>query len=267
MSTAVADQHPRPDVAPLGRMAAAQVRATLLFYWRNPAFFVFSLVLPVFFYAFFGLAFGRQRVAGNVTASYLIMAQMGAYAVSSILVFNIGIGQANRRATGQDRLLRATPLPSWIALFADIVGGLVLSLLSLLALFVLAVAAGGVRLRPLGWGSLLLRLVLGSLPLLGFGLAIGYGASQNAAPALANLIYLPMSFASGMFIPIQNLPNFVRTIAHYLPTYHYAQLVLGQFGVSEEELWRSVLWLAGWGIVLFAIAIRMYRLDQIRKFA
>ena len=267
MNATLTSQRRRAEVAPLGRMVAAQVRGTLLFYWRNPAFFVFSLVLPVFFYSFFGLAFGQQRVTRNVTVSYLIMAQMGAYAVSSILVFNIGIGQANRRATGQDRLLRATPLPAWVALFADVVGGLALSLLSLLALFVVAVAAGGVRLGLPEWGSLLLRLLLGSLPLLGLGLAIGYGASQNAAPALANLIYLPMSFASGMFIPIQTLPDFVRAIAHYLPAYHYTQLVLGQFGVSQEALWHSALWLLGWGIVLFAIAIRLYRLDQVRKFA
>lgn len=56
------------------------------------------------------------------------------------------------------------------------------------------------------------------------GYAIGYYFSPNTAPALLNLVFFPMSFASGVFIPLQFLPKFVQDIAPYLPTYHLAQL-------------------------------------------
>ena len=257
----------RRETAPLWRMAAAQTWAVLLFYRRSPMFIIFSAVFPIFFYAIFGLTFGGEKLPGGLTVSALIMAHMAAYSVSSVMVLNIGIGQANRRAQKLDLLQRATPLPPWVAIFADAIGGLALSLCSVLVLFLFAAVAGGVRLDALLYLDLLWRLLLGALPMLGLGLAIGYAANAQAAPAIANLIYLPMSFLSGIFIPLQVLPSFVQQIAPYFPTYHYAQLVEGPLGTAKDGLGVSLLWLVAWGLVLFAAGIRFYRLDQRRKFA
>ena len=59
--------------------------------------------------------------------------------------------------------------------------------------------AGGV------WLSVALRLLAGSLPFIALGFLIGFRYGPNAAPAVANLIYLPMSFASGLFMPLDQL--------------------------------------------------------------
>jgi ABC-2 type transport system permease protein len=266
MSTAVAAHSPT-DVAPLPRVLLAQIKGTLLFYRRTPAFFIFSMVLPIFFYMFFGLPLGNQKIGSSgITLGAIVMAHMGAYAVSSILVFNIGIGQAQRRGQKLDLLQRATPVPGLVVVAAEAAGALVLAFASMLTLFLFATVFGGIRLSPVDWVSLLVRLLVGALPLLGMGLAIGYASGPNAAPAVANLIYLPMSFASGLFIPLQSLPSFIKTIAPYLPTYHYAQLVDGVFG-SDESMAVAILWLIGWGIVLFLIAARFYRVDAQRKFS
>jgi ABC-2 type transport system permease protein len=248
-------------------MAVAQVRATLLYYWRVPTFFIFSMALPVMFYLFFGLPNAHRKLPDGTTVGSLVMAHMGAYAVSSILVFNIGIGRANNRAQKLDLLQRATPLPGWIALLADTIGAIALSLVSLLVLFVFASLAGGVELGAADWATLTLRLIAGALPLLGLGLAIGYGSGPNAAPALSNLIYLPMSFASGLFVPLQQLPDFIGRIAPFLPTYHYAQMVDHGLSKTDETLPVAVAWLVAWGVVLFGLAARAYRADQARKFS
>jgi ABC-2 type transport system permease protein len=265
MSTLATD---RPlDVAPIPRMLAAQIRAVLTFYWRVPAIAIFSIALPLMFFLFFGISFGHQSIGHGFTLGDQLMAQLAAYATGSVFTFNIGVGQSNRRAQKLDLLQRAAPLPGWIVILAEIVGGLVLALISVLCLFVFATLAGGVRLDAVTYGGLLLRVLLGGLPLLALGLAIGYGGGTNSAPALASLIYLPMSFASGMWIPIQELPKFLQKVALYLPTYHYTQLVLAPFGESHEALWQAVAWLGGWGVVLLAVAIRLYRLDYQRKFS
>jgi ABC-2 type transport system permease protein len=266
MSAAVATR-PALDVAPLWRMIAAQTRATLLFYWRVPTFFIFSMALPVMFYLFFGLPFAHQKLPDGTMVGTLVMAHMGAYAVSSVLVFNIGIGRANNRAQKLDLLQRATPLPAWVVILADAIGATALSLVSLVALFVVATLGGGVSLSAGGWVLLTVRLVLGALPLLGLGLAIGYGSGPNAAPAICNLIYLPMSFASGLFIPLRNLPDFIHKIAPYLPTYHYSQLVDHGLSGTDESVLVAVAWLIGWGLLLFGAAARVYRLDQAKKFS
>ena len=58
------------------------------------------------------------------------------------------------------------------------------------------------------------------------GLALGYFAKPNSAPAMVNLVYLPMSFCSGLWIPIFMLPKVLQNIAQVLPPYHVAQLAL-----------------------------------------
>jgi ABC-2 type transport system permease protein len=253
-------------VAPAWRIVAAQTRGTLLGYWRLPTFVIFSMALPVLFYTFFGLPYAHQKV-GNVNAGALIMANLGAYGVGSILVFNIGIGRAQDRAQKIDLLQRATPLPGWAVIVADTAGALALGTISLVVLFAFAALAGGVTLAFQDWVLLVVRALVGALPLLGLGLAIGYGSGPNAAPAVANLIYLPLSFASGLFIPLQSMPNFIQKIAPYLPTYHYGQVIHAGFIPLDEPLSTAVLWLVGWGLVLFGIAIRAYRIDVARKFS
>jgi ABC-2 type transport system permease protein len=87
------------------------------------------------------------------------------------------------------------------------------------------------------------------------------------APALANLIFLPLSFASGLFMPLDRLPGFVQRIAPYLPTYHYAQLAWSAVGVPSESLLASLAWLAGYTALFMAVTIRAYRREQSLKFA
>ena len=62
------------------------------------------------------------------------------------------------------------------------------------------------------------------------GLAFGYLVGPNSAPAVLNLVWLPMAFASGLWIPISQLPQFVQPVAAFLPPYHFAQL--GRWGPS-----------------------------------
>jgi ABC-2 type transport system permease protein len=267
MSTAVTTRSPL-DVAPAWRIVVAQAKAVLLGYWRLPTFVIFSMALPVMFFLFFGLPFAHEKGPGGISAGAIIMANLGAYAVSSILVFNVGIGRAQARGQKIDLLQRATPLPGWVVIVADTIGAMVLGLISLFALYLFAAVAGDVRLDAATWLQLTARSLIAALPLLGLGLAIGYGSGVNAAPAVANLIYLPMSFASGIFIPLSAMPSFLQKIAPYLPTYHYAQVVQhGLAQTTDESQATAIVWLVGWGILLFAIAIRMYRTDIARKFS
>jgi ABC-2 type transport system permease protein len=250
------------------RMLAAQTRAVLIFYRRSPGFLIPSLALPLIFYAFFGVAFQSVRPVGGTSEASLMITSIGAYAVSAIMVFNVGIGQAQRRAQKQDLLQRATPLPSPVAIGADAAAALVLALVALAILFTVGSLASGVRLSAGTWVATTALLLVGSLPIMGLGLALGYSTGSSAASALANLIYLPMSFISGLFIPLQDLPPLMQAIGRLTPTYHYAQLAAYlPLGAAQEPPATAVAWLIGWGIVLFGLAGRAYARDRRRKFA
>ncbi len=262
MSTAA----PAATASTLG-MIGAQSRAMVIAYWRVPAFAIFSLVLPIMFFTFFGLPHAREKLANGTSVGAYLLGSFGAYAVSSVMVFNFGIGQATARAQKIDLLQRATPLPPFVTIVANVINALSFALVSLLVLFAFVFVAGGVRLSAATWVTLTVRLLFGALPMIGLGMAIGYSSGVNAAPALANLIYLPMSFASGLFIPLNQMPDFVQRIGPFLPTYHYGQLAWNTVGGADESVTRAVLWLAGWTLVLFAVALRAYRLEATRKFA
>jgi ABC-2 type transport system permease protein len=137
--------------------------------------------------------------------AYLLVS-FAAYGVGNVMVYGFGIGVAVERGQKVDVLMRAMPIPPLVVITAKVLNALVFSLISIVALIAYGVVVGGVH-QDLGvWVSVIGRLLAGSLPFVGLGFAIGYGASPNAAPALANLIYLPLSFASGLFMPVSQLP-------------------------------------------------------------
>jgi energy-coupling factor transporter ATP-binding protein EcfA2 len=94
-----------------------------------------------------------------------------------------------------------------------------------------------------------------------------YWSGHHAAPAIANLIYLPLSFASGLFMPLAQLPGFVQALAPYLPSYHYAQLAWSALGAGRESLGVSLLWLGGYTALFLTLAVKAYRREERAKFA
>ena len=253
-------------MAPIARMLVAQTHAEFLRLYRVSAFSVTSLALPVVFFTFFGLAHTHDRIAGTNAGAYLL-ASFGAYGVTSVMIFSFGITVATERGQRIDRLVRASPLPPWIYLAAKVVNATAFASTSLVVLFVFGALAGGVRLEAAVWWTMGWRLVAGALPFIGLGFAIGYLAGPNSAPAVVNLIYLPLAFASGLFVPLAQLPRVVQEIAPYLPTYRYAQLAWSSVGAATDSLGSSVAWLSAYGAAFFLAAVLAYRRNEARNFA
>ena len=254
------------EVAPLGPMIAQQTRGEFLKLWRSPIFSIFSLALPVMFYLFFGIQ-NAKVVENGVNIGAYVLASLAAYGVANVMLFSFGVGVALDRGRKFDVLMRATPLRPAATLIAKLVTGTGFSLLALVILFTFAYVVGGLRMETGQWITLTWRLMLGSIPFLAMGFAIGYLVSPNAAPAVVNLIALPMYFASGLFIPISQLPTFMRGVAPYLPAYHYGQVAWEAIGAPPDNpLWQSAAWLAGYAVVFAIIAVRAYRVDETRKF-
>lgn len=112
----------------------------------------------------------------------------------------------------------------------------------------------------LGLGAI---LVSGALPFCALGLAFGTWCGPNSAPAVVNLVYLPMAFGSGLWMPIQILPGFLQELAPWLPPYHLAQLALKTIG---SDLGRPavghVAALLGVTVLSLGVAWLGYRRDE-----
>ena len=106
-------------------------------------------------------------------------------------------------------------------------------------------------------------LVAGSLPFCAMGLALGYFVGPNSAVATINLIYLPLSFCSGLWVPIMFLPKILQQIAHFLPPYHLAQLALGVVGGGQHESnWTHWQALIGFFLICLGVARLGFQRDE-----
>lgn len=256
----------RAALAPILPMLLAQSVAQAKVFLRNPAVSATSLFMPLMLFAFFALpAVGTPYLPG-VDLGTFMLASFAAYSVSSVMVFNYGVTIAMDRGQKVDVLMRSTPLPGGVFLAARTISALAFGVLSLAVLFAVALVAG-VHLDAITWVDMAARLLVGSIPFIALGFAIAYLGSPTSAPAVANLLYLVLAFGSGMLIRVDQMPEFLRTIAPFLPTFHYAQLSWGVLGASSEDLPVSLGWLAGYTIVLFAVARWAYRREAAGKFA
>lgn len=252
--------------APLVPMVAKQSYAEFIKLIRVPAFSTTSIVLPTMFYVLIGLGQRNQAYEG-VKYGVFFLASMALYGVANVMVLGFGISLANERGQKQDLLMQATPLRPIVFFVAKTVSALAIALLALVLLDVVAATLGGVQLSLDQWWTLSYRTMLCSIPFVGLGFALGYLSGPNSAAAVTNLIYLPTAFVSGLFFPLQLLPKFLQDFAPYVPLYRGAQLVWSAIGArTTTNIGEDWLWMAGYTVVFFLIALYAYRRDQGRKF-
>ncbi|HEX4962777.1 MAG TPA: ABC transporter permease [Thermoanaerobaculia bacterium] len=261
MTTAAAGESRRS----LPRIFFLESKYEFLKLLRLPAYVVPTLSFPLVFYMLFGVAL-RQGTSGFNFPTYLI-ATYGAFGVMNAALFGLGVGLAMERGQGWLLFKRATPMPPLAPYVGKLAMCLLFGTIMVTALFTLGATAGGVRLPLATWLSLAGVQIAGAVPFAAFGLAIGYWAGPNSAPAMINLISLPAAFGSGMWIPIQMMPAVVKKIALFLPSYHYAQLALKTIGMDQHEpVGRGVAVLAVFALLSLALAWAGWRRDEGKTF-
>ena len=247
------------------RCYALEAKYEFLKQVRMPAYALPAITFPVMFYLLFGIMFGGARSAGPTTVATYMLATYGAFGVIGSALFGFGVGVAVERGQGWMTLKRATPMPPLAYFIAKLAmaatfAGIIVALLSLTG-----VLFGSVRLPAAAWARLFGTLLLGAVPFCAIGLALGYFAGPNSSPAIVNLIYLPLSFASGLWIPIEMLPATIKNAAPWLPPYHLAQLALSAIGAGRGgATWAHALALAGFALVGLGVALIGYRREEDR---
>ena len=220
---------------------------------RTPAFAVPTLLFPPLFFLLFGLLL-NHGIAG--AANYLF-ATYSVFGVMAPSLFGFGVAVAIEREKGWLALKRVAPMPPGAYLAAKLVMAMLCAAIIYLILAAMAYTLGGVRLPSAQWLVLGAVAVGGALPMCALGLIIGSRANASAAPAFVNLIYLPMSFLSGLWMPLSMLPHFLALVAPMWPAWHLGQLALMTTGqATTGSVAGHLLWLAGFSVVCFAIARR-----------
>jgi ABC-2 type transport system permease protein len=240
-----------------------EAKYEFLKYLRLRMYTVSVLTFPIMFYVLFGLVLNSNQTIGATRVSIYLIPSYGTFGVIAASLFGTAAGLASDRGLGWLEVKRASPMPPFAYFAAKVATSLVFSTIIVLALFILGIAFGGVRMPVASFARLLGILAAGSLPFSAMGLALGYFTGPNSAPPTINLIYLPMSFCSGLWVPIMFLPKVVQKMALVLPPYHLSQLALGVVGSGTHESavghWEA---LAAFTMICLGVARIGFQRDQ-----
>lgn len=211
--------------------------------FRSIGFVIPALAFPCAFYLFFGVAMADEKTSSYLLVNYIIFGVMGP------ALFNFGVNVATERENGLLALKQLSPMPASQYLLGKTFTALVFSTLIFILLSTFAVVLAGVKMQLWQWGALYALAVLATIPFCMLGLCMGLSFSAKAAPALVNLIYLPISMLSGLWLPIMMFPELLQWAAWALPSYHLSQLGLSILNMHQgfTLIWHIL------GVVLFTL--------------
>ena len=243
---------------PRARRAAIYVleaRAQFLTLARTLAFTIPTLAFPLMFYIFFGVV-----MSFSPTAPTYLLATYSVFGLLGPALFGFGVGLANERDSGGLLLKQTTPMPVAAYLVARVVAALVFGMAVVIGLFLLGAYAADVTLHRWQWFALAGIVLSGVIPFCALGLAIGAWVKAQTAVAIVNLVYVPMTFLSGLWMPITLFPAFLQKLAFVFPAYHQAQLTLKVIDMDEGgSAALHVLIIATFTLVFLAIAAAGFR--------
>ncbi|MET4568362.1 ABC transporter permease [Rhodanobacter soli] len=233
-----------------------EARSECLRYMRAPGFMLPIMLFPAMFYLLFGVLMAKSN--GAEAARYLL-ASYGVFGVMSPGLFGFGVSLALERDGGLLTFKRALPMPPGAYLLGKMLMAMAAAGVVILLLMAMALLLGHVTLNPLQAIALLLAGTLGVLPFCALGMFVGTLIKGQGAPGMLQLIYLPMSFLSGLWMPLPMLPKFLQQIAPVWPSYHLNMLALAAVGMSKGSLLGHALVLVGFAAAFLLMAARRLR--------
>ncbi|MFI5930568.1 ABC transporter permease [Actinoplanes sp. NPDC051494] len=254
---------PRDRALPrLGGFSLGMIGLELRRLVRNRRTVIFTLVMPAVFYLLFGSSadYREQRVGGGNLAGFVLVS-MAVYG-AMLATTSGGAMVSVERAAGWSRQLRLTPLQPGAYIAVKLVLAMIIGLVSVVVAFTVGAVAGA-RLPATAWVACGVLAWVCALVFAAFGLFMGYllpseNVMQILGPGLAVL-----SFAGGLFVPVDQLGTTFARIAAFTPVYGVGQIA--RYPLTHEgNLWLAALNVAVWTALFAAGAMWRFRKDTAR---
>jgi ABC-2 type transport system permease protein len=188
-----------------------------------------------------------------------------AFAIIGVTLFQFGVGIANERGRPWERYLRTLPVSTIDRFAGRIICALVFGIAAAGLVAIFARILTPVDLSAVQWAQLALYAAIGGIPFVLFGIAIGYWCSARAAIPVANIFYLLLSYAGGLWMPPSMLPGFAAEISPYLPTRQFGELLWSINGTGNAVI--ALAWLSAYAAFFAVVASLGYRRDERKRYA
>jgi len=191
---------------------------------RNQRVLVFTIAFPIILLVLFNSIFAHGRDTTTLTRG--VELDEDAYFTAGILAYSImlsafstmAIGLVAQRESGQLKRLRGTPLPPWVFMVAQVMRAIILISFMAAVLLLIGHFAYDVHFPSDTFGGFILYIVLGTATMCILGIALTAVASTaEAASTIAPFSAVLLSFISGVFIPVSELPGWLQEIGRVFP--------------------------------------------------
>lgn len=235
----------------------AHVMATMIPLLRTPSYWMPLIIFPTMLYSFFGIP--NSQV--DVKTANILLASWSAFAVIGIGFFQFGVSISQAREAKWENYARTLPVGGMPRFVAQIVTAGCFLTMALALLWTVAHFTTVVDLSAVQYGQLYGVLVVGVVPFVLMGAALGYSVPARGAVPIANLLYLPLSYFGGLWLPPQFLPGFVAEFSPYVPTRQLGELVWMVVLKTPLPL-PSIFGLVVYSLVAVFVALIMWRRDD-----
>ena len=230
---------------------------------RNRRTVVFTFIMPAVFFLLFGTnsASRNQSVGqgGNVTGYILIsMAVYGAMLSTT----SGGAMVSVERAAGWSRQLRLTPLKPIAYVAIKLVLAMIIGAASVVVTTVVG-ALSGAKLPMHAWLECIPLAWVCALVFAAFGLFMGYLLPSENVMQILGPVLAVLSFAGGLFVPVDQLGHVFATIAKFTPVYGVGELA--RYPLTHDgSLWVAILNVVIWTSIFSVGAMWRFRRDTAR---
>ena len=252
-------------------LALRQVRFENKSFWRNPAAAYFTFAFPIVFLILFNLLFGHGHInflGHSVSTSTFYVPAIAAFSVITACFTNVAMNVVFARDQGVLKRKRGTPMRPVAYLAGKIVHSCLISLLLVAIIAGLGKLVYGVSLPGHTLPAFLVAIAVGALSFSAMGMAITAAIpNADAAPAVVNAVILPLLFISDIFIPLNNAPKWLGTLANVFPVRHFSTAMQHAFNPFETGTGfrgTDLMIMGIWGVAGLILAIRYFRWEPRR---
>lgn len=171
------------------------------------------------------------------------------------------------RRKGLIKRLRMTPANMGIFGLSDMMMRFLFSIVQIILLSLIGVFIFGANLY-INFPSLILVFLIGALSFNALGyLVSSFSNTTEAYMGVANIVSFLMMFLSGVFFPIETMPEWLQPLSNILPLTYFAEGLRDSM-VYEASLFSNTFWLGFgnmllWGGISFMIGSFLYKRKSI----
>jgi ABC-2 type transport system permease protein len=247
-------------------LVAHQARYDLRTSMRDPRARGFTLALPLLLLLLFGYIFRHESFTYSgvsIPGDGYYLPRMIVLGLASATLSNLVVTLVAKRETGALKRRRATPVRPVVLIGGDVITSEVSGLTIVIVLSIVGWGVFGVHQTAAGAGTVIATALIGTAALCGVAYAIStLIKSIDAAGPLVMLIMFTLNAISGIYIPENLFPAWLRDVAQVLPIRPLAVAMQAAFDPrrngGRQFAWPDLLIVAAWGVAGTLFAVRRF---------